>query len=76
MDTISDQVTAYLDSVEMARSDNTARAYSQGLTRFKQVLKARGVDPDQRPITDLSKGAITWLAAGLKDLAPRFNAYT
>ncbi len=63
---ISQTISAYLDSVALARSKNTARTYKNALQVFKRVLDERWLDPESTEINKLSEDAITWLAEFLK----------
>ncbi len=64
--TISQAISAYLDSVSLARSNNTARTYKNALQVFKRVLTERWLDPESNEIEKLSEDAIAWLAEYLK----------
>jgi len=64
--TISQTISAYLDSVTLARSKNTAITYKNALHVFKRVLEERWLDPESTEIEMLSEDAITWLAEFLK----------
>lgn len=64
--TISESISAYLDSVQLARSQNTARTYGNALAVFQEVLKERWLDPESTPTEKLTEDAITWLAKHLK----------
>ena len=44
--TIKAAVNAYLESVTLSRSPNTARTYHNGMTVFMSVLKAHGLNPE------------------------------
>ncbi len=68
--TIGRSIQDYLESVRLARSANTARAYGNAVRLFAQVLRAHGVDPDDSPVQDLKEDAVTWLAAALKGYSP------
>ena len=68
--TISQSITAYLDSVRLSRSQNTYRTYRNGLQAFAVVLKANGIDCDKAAISTLREDAIVWFSDALKDLAP------
>ncbi|GAB4433546.1 MAG: tyrosine recombinase XerC [Anaerolineales bacterium] len=63
---IAQTVAAYLDSVSLARSKNTARTYKNALQVFSRVLVERWLDPETTSITKLSEDAISWLAEYLK----------
>ena len=47
--TISQAIASYLDSVQLARSQNTARTYKNALTIFQRVLKEYWLDPETTP---------------------------
>jgi site-specific recombinase XerD len=74
--TISQAISAYLDSVQLARSQNTARTYKNALTKFQRVLKEFWLDPDTSPATKLTEDAISWMASYLKNFsAPTERLY-
>jgi len=74
--TISQAIAAYLDSVQLARSQNTARTYKNALTVFQRVLKEFWLDPETSPAEKLSEDAISWLATYLKNFsAPTERLY-
>lgn len=64
--TISQSISEFLDSIQLARSQNTARTYGNALAVFQDVLKERWLDPEQTPTEKLTEDAITWLANHLK----------
>jgi integrase/recombinase XerC len=68
--TITDGMNAYLDSVTLSRSENTARTYHNAMDFFRSVLIENDIDPDEILIGKLSEDAIIWLATALKDYAP------
>jgi integrase/recombinase XerC len=68
--TISDFGNQYLDSIKLARSENTARAYSNGLDLFFVVLKERWIDPQTAMIDQLKEETISWFAVYLKNFSP------
>ncbi len=67
--TIADALAAYLDSVALARSANTARTYRNAVRAFEQTL-AKRLPPERTPVTKLPEDAIAWLAVDLKGHAP------
>ena len=74
--TISESITAYLDSVKLSRSQNTARTYKNALLVFQRVLKEYWLDPETSPVGKLTEDAITWLATYLKNFsAPTERLY-
>jgi integrase len=68
--TIQRAMGRYLDSVALARSENTARTYGNALAAFTSTLEAAEKDPDTTPITELQEDAVAWFANDLKSLAP------
>lgn len=67
--TIAGAVAAYLDSVALARSRNTARTYANALNSFQRTL-ARRFDPEDEPLSALTEDAVAWFAGDLKRNAP------
>ena len=68
--TITQVISAYLDSVYLSRSESTHRTYGNGMQKFAEVLEARHLDPETAPLTALSEDAIAWFAAELKSFSP------
>ena len=74
--TISKAISKYLDSVQLSRSQNTARTYKNALKVFQRVLKEYWIDPETSPSEKLSEDAISWLAIYLKNFsAPTERLY-
>ena len=67
--TIAEAMGAYLATVRASRSPNTAKAYSQALQAFAQVLTAHRLDLSA-PANNLPEDAIAWFADALKAYAP------
>ena len=65
--TLEQSMQEYLKSVSLARSENTARSYRNGLLFFSRVLSAHHLPPNETPVEQLSEDAIVWLATTLKD---------
>jgi site-specific recombinase XerD len=65
--TVSQAMSAYLDSVALSRSANTARSYSNALHFFCEVLDVYHLSPAETPAKDLTEDAVSWLANALKD---------
>jgi site-specific recombinase XerD len=63
-------VEAFLDSVVMARSKNTARTYRNGMNAFQQALRDHKVDPEQTEVGSIKEDSVVWLAIAMKDHAP------
>jgi integrase/recombinase XerC len=68
--TIAQTISKYLDTVRMARSVNTGRAYTNGMRLFSTVLKDMNIDEDHSPVTILTEDAGSWMADALKDFSP------
>jgi integrase/recombinase XerC len=68
--TIAQACNAYLDSLLLSRSSNTARTYRNGLSIFLHTISEYGLDADTTEVNKLPEDAIVWLANALKDSAP------
>jgi site-specific recombinase XerD len=68
--TISQSIAAYLDSVHLARSESTARTYSNALKAFSQSLEANNISCAETSVDRLDENAIVWFATDLKNAAP------
>ncbi len=67
---ISGAIAGYLDTVKLARSENTAKTYANAMQFFTQVLDVRNISPDETPIDELNEDALTWTITALKVYAP------
>lgn len=67
---IQQAAEAYLDSVALSRSANTARTYGNGISAFLAAIQHTGLDPQETPVSRLTEDAIVEFAAYLKDLSP------
>jgi len=67
---ITAAVAGFLDSVEMARSANTARTYRNALHSFLFVLADHEMNPDDTAVSDLPDDSVTWFTTSLKRYAP------
>lgn len=70
MTTIQEAIANYLETVRLARSQHTARTYSNALNVFQQVLKKHKIDSETSPIDTLKEDAIAWFVTALKDYSP------
>ncbi len=68
--TISQAVQRFLDSVSLARSENTARTYHNAMQAFQYMLADHKRPPTDTSIQKLTEEAIAWFATTLKDYAP------
>jgi site-specific recombinase XerD len=67
--TLSTSIQAYLKLIASSRSENTVRAYRNGLNLFSVALEDHHLPISVTPPTELPEEAITWLSAILKDYA-------
>jgi integrase/recombinase XerC len=68
--TISEAIEAYLESVSLARSANTARTYRNAMTAFRATLADHGLPTTSSVITDLSENVISWFVRDMKAFSP------
>ena len=68
--TIRDAISAYLDSVSMARSANTARTYRNGMQLFQEMLIEHKINSQKTEIDKFPENAIIWFITFLKNYAP------
>lgn len=64
--TITDAVAKYLDTVRLARSEHTARAYKNAMNMFNAVLVEKWLDPQTTPIGSLTEEALSPFTLYLK----------
>ncbi|HUF38806.1 MAG TPA: tyrosine-type recombinase/integrase [Anaerolineales bacterium] len=72
--TVQGAVENYLDTVRLARAENTFITYKKALAKFTDTLQDRRMPPDKTPITDLKEDAIAWFIQDLKNYAPATEA--
>ncbi|MCL5428426.1 MAG: tyrosine-type recombinase/integrase [Chloroflexi bacterium] len=68
--TIQQAIAQYIDSVTLARSENTALTYRKALSAFAETLKDKGIDPTERTLSALSEDAVAWFATSMKNRSP------
>ena len=69
MPTIAQAAQDYLETVRQARSENTARTYSNALSIYFRVLKEYWIDPENSPVSAISEDSITKMLAYLKNFS-------
>ena len=67
---IGEAIDAYLDSVALARSENTARTYRNAMRAFRATLADHGYPTVSTTLRNLKEDAIAWFAADMKAFAP------
>lgn len=68
--TINEAINAFLESITLSRSENTARTYANAMNAFIQSLENSNITPTEFDISELSEDAITWFANYLKEYSP------
>jgi len=68
--TIAEAIADYLDSVQLSRSENTARTYANAMRSFALSLEERDREVEEEQVSQLSEDFITEFAADLKGYAP------
>lgn len=68
--TISQAMEKYIESVKLARSPNTCRAYANAMRVLGDVLKENSLDPQVSPVSEFSEDAVVWMAVALKNYSP------
>ena len=68
--TILQAIQRYLETISLARSEHTARAYHNALQRFCVTLDNHTISPGKAPIEELTEEAVAWFASELKGYAP------
>jgi integrase len=72
--TIIQAAQEYIESITLARSQNTARTYRNALSAFLKVLEDNGLDPETTAIRNLPEDSVAWFATALKDHSPATEA--
>lgn len=67
---LADAAGAYLDSVRLSRSENTARSYRIAMNAFAALLNDYDLNFGKTQTDALNEDAIAWFATALKDYAP------
>ncbi len=67
--TINDAINAYLDTIQLARSQHTYLTYQTALNNFKSCLEKNDIDPLKDPLEFIGSDAIAWYANYLKQYA-------
>jgi integrase/recombinase XerC len=68
--TIADSIEAYLASVTLARSANTARTYQTAMRIFTECLSENGLDPDTASVGLASDDLLATFIHALKGYSP------
>lgn len=68
--TIEEAITAYLDTVRLARSQHTYTTYKNALNNFQDCLEKNNIKSSTASLETLSEDAIAWYATYLKKYAP------
>lgn len=68
--TVAESLAAYIDSVTLSRSANTARTYANALQAFERTLDETSIDPQSTSVYEVDEDWIAEFAAALKRYAP------
>jgi site-specific recombinase XerD len=68
--TIFSAAQQYLDSIRLARSENTARTYQNAFPVYFQALQDHDINPASTAVQDLPDESISWLIIQLRYFAP------
>ena len=68
--TINQTIESYLTSVSLARSENTARTYTNAMTAFRATLADHGLPTKNSKINDISEDAVAWFITDMKAYSP------
>ena len=68
--TITQAMMKYVDTVKLARSEHTARAYKNALNEFSKVLVEKWLDPKTTSIEKLTENLVSAFAAYLNTFSP------
>jgi integrase/recombinase XerC len=63
-------IEAYIGSVNMSRSENTARTYANAMTAFRATLADHGYPTTSTPISEFPEDAVAWFAVDMKAFSP------
>jgi site-specific recombinase XerD len=72
--TVQEAVEDFLDTVRLARAENTFITYKKALQKFMETLQDRRLPPGETPITKLKEDAIAWFIQDMKSYAPATEA--
>lgn len=64
--TIIETIEGFLNTIQLARSPNTARTYRNAMNAFRSTLALHGLPVHTTQIADLNETAIAWFADDLK----------
>jgi integrase/recombinase XerC len=68
--TIAQSMNAYLDSVSLARSANTARTYANAMSAFAERLADDGLDPEETSVAEAPDDLLAGFITALKGYSP------
>jgi len=69
MNTILEAISAYLETVKLARSEKTWMAYTTAMKNFIITLTDHDINVERDPVNELSEEVISWFAYDLKGYA-------
>lgn len=66
MKSILEAAEAYLDSIKLSRSINTALTYRHAMNFYSRVLEVHNIDIQTTPVNQLNEDSLIWFANDLK----------
>lgn len=66
---IKEAIEDYLQTIRLARSENTLLSYRTALENLILTLKDQGLDVEKDPIDNINEELVSWFARDLKDYA-------
>jgi len=66
MKTINEAINDYLNTIKLARSENTLLAYQTALDNLRITLKDNNLNVENDPVSSLNEEIISWFAQDLK----------
>ena len=66
---IKEAIDDYLQTIRLARSENTLLSYRTALENLILTLKDQGLDVEKDPVDKINEELVSWFARDLKDYA-------
>jgi integrase/recombinase XerC len=67
---ILETMNGYLETIQLSRSEHTARTYANAIKSFRATLADHGYPVNSTELAELSEDAVAWFAADLKAWSP------
>ena len=70
MQTLSETIRGYLETIKLARSHNTYLSYRNAMRNLILCLEDHGIDVEKAEVHSISEEVIAWFADDLKNFSP------